>query len=119
MDATHRSADGPQLKRARTEDDDAAREPTVIEDKAVWMDDGNIVVSAGTDPIYLFKCHRSVLSTNSEVLSDMFGLQLSGDQHDGVPVVPLPDPADDVRSLLQILYDPMCVILTLALRCFY
>lgn len=102
--------DGPPIKRARTEGegDDGHTEPIIVEDKTVWMDDGNIIISAGDDPVYHFKCHKSVLCKNSEVFSEMFGLQLSGDQREGLPVVPLPDPVNDVRALLDMLYDPMC-----------
>ena len=31
------------------------------------MDDGNVIVAAGRDPISLFKCHQSILSKQSEV----------------------------------------------------
>ena len=82
-----------------------------VKDEEVWMDDGNIIVSGGTNPRTMFKCHRSILSTRSDIFSDVFTLPASSanELYEGLPVVHLPDAAADVKQLLRILYDPRCV----------
>ena len=106
-------ADERPLKRARPADDAPSQEPAYkfVEDQTVWMDDGNVIIAAGNEPVHLFKCHRSVLCKNSEMMNDMFGVPFSCDQHQGVPIVPMPDDVDDVRALLKMLYDPVYVYL--------
>ena len=103
-------ADEQPLKRRRTDDgggDTQGPSPRYVEDKDLWLDDGNIIISAGADPAHLFKCHKSVLTRNSPVFDEMFGVALTGEVYEGVPVVPLPDDVDDVRRLIRMLYDPM------------
>lgn len=103
-------ADEQPLKRRRIDDGvSGSQGPDLkyVEDQDVWMDDGSIIIAAGTDPTHLFKCHKSVLSKNSLVFSEMFGLALTGNAYQDVPVVPLPDAANDVRTLIRMLYDPM------------
>ncbi|GJE93098.1 hypothetical protein PsYK624_092570 [Phanerochaete sordida] len=103
---------GPFQKKQRTNEVDAsnpaARELT--RDEIVWFDDGNIVVRAGPGctgdgPVYGFKCHRSILSSKSYALEAMFGLPSSYcPSLDGVPVVDFPDPWEDVRDFLRMMY---------------
>ena len=98
------------VKRLRVDGgEEDAQEPTYVEDKDIWMDDGNIIISGGTNPAHLFKCHKSILSKNSPVFSEMFGIELTGNVYQGLPVVPLPDAAEDVRALLKTLYEPMYI----------
>ena len=40
---------------------DPNEQPQFVQDPDIWLDDGNIVIAAGTEPTRLFKCHRSVL----------------------------------------------------------
>ena len=73
--------------------------PEVIEDEVVWMEDGNLIMRAGTDPVILFKCHRSILSAASDVFKGMLLLPPSDTNatYQGMPVVDLPDAAEDVQ----------------------
>ena len=99
----------PTLKRPRVDDEDHTDGPAFVEDQEVWMDDGNVVVSAGSHPTHLFKCHRSVLSKHSVAFERILGIPPSTapeEQYEGLPRVHLTDDTDDVRRLLKILYDP-------------
>lgn len=95
-------------KRPRVENE-------MVQDTEVWMDDGNVVIAAVEDDkkkgktTHLFRCHKSVLSKHSPVFRDLFTMPQSSDTKDiweGFPLVTLPDPAQDVRLLLRMLYDP-------------
>ena len=109
---THDDAERP-TKRPKTDSDEQSTEdaaPVMKEDEEVWMEDGNIVVSAGTDPIVLFRCHRFVLAKYSEVFKDMFSLPESGasatETYRNIPRVHLAgDSPEDVRDLLRMMYD--------------
>ena len=85
----------------------------------LWFDDGSIVLHVEST---LFKVHRSILSSNSEVFCDMFGVlqpsttNTSDGAIDGCPVVPLPDQAVDWTHVLKALYDAMSVLSFLAAR---
>lgn len=99
-----------------TPEGDADGEPQFVQDPSIWLEDGNIVIAAGANPTMLFKCHRSVLCKHSDVFDGMFALPISDavERYDGVPLVQLPDPADDVCALLSMLYDPSYVRVTAA-----
>ena len=61
----------------------------------------------------MFKCHKSILARNSDVFEAMFSLpspSSANEMYEEVPVAVLPDPVDDVKTLLQILYEPWYVI---------
>ena len=121
------SVDRP-AKRTRTSvddstgvDRDAAQVATrMIEDHSVWMDDGNVVISAGDNPTRLFKCHRSVLCKHSIVFREILALppahESAEDQYQGLPRVHLTDKPEDVRALLNLLYNPRWVSKT-RLKC--
>ncbi|EIW79938.1 hypothetical protein CONPUDRAFT_166602 [Coniophora puteana RWD-64-598 SS2] len=69
-----------------------------------WLADGNVVV-ASADDTKAFRVHRSVLSTYSEVFSNMFSASHEGEGAiDGCPVVHLQDQADDIEHVLRALY---------------
>lgn len=54
-----------------------------------------------------FRVHQSVLSIHSPIFCDMFGLPSTDDTnetYDGVPLVHMPDSAEDLESLLTALY---------------
>ena len=81
----------------------------MIEDETVWLDDGNVIVSAGEDPVRLFKCHRSILCKHSVVFSEMLAippLMSADEQYQGLPRIHLTDATEDVQALLKLLYDP-------------
>ena len=91
-------------KRLRLDETDSiVPNVQIIEDKCVWKEDGNIVVSAGADPILMFKLHRSTLSELSEVFAGLFDLPLSDaiERYQDVPMVHLPDSPEDVKALLR------------------
>ncbi|KDQ62284.1 hypothetical protein JAAARDRAFT_203451, partial [Jaapia argillacea MUCL 33604] len=96
-----------------SESSQPAQNPTVVKSDTIWFFDGNIVLQA-TDEAehtqHLFKCHKSILAKHSSIFDDVFGLpqsQESSEQFEGVPLVRLPDSADDLRDLLELLYDPI------------
>lgn len=54
-----------------------------------------------------FRVHQSVLSIHSPIFCDMLGLPSTDDtneKYDGVPLVHMPDSAEDLGSLLTALY---------------
>lgn len=88
---------------------------------SLYIKDGNIVLSAtsegsttdGARRLVLFRVHKGVLSRQSQVFADMFGLppevENASDIYDGAPLVEMPDSVEDVESMLQVLYDPWYV----------
>ncbi|KZP14548.1 hypothetical protein FIBSPDRAFT_796694 [Athelia psychrophila] len=74
----------------------------------IWYDDGNVVLQAdGTQ----FKVHKSILAQSSSVFNDMFGFPQppsAGTDLDhlveGCPVVHLSDSAEEVRYMLQAVF---------------
>jgi hypothetical protein len=75
-----------------------------------WFDDGNIILEAGGK---LFKVHRGVLSKNSGIFKDMFGLPQPPEQFtiEDCPIVNLSDSEEDVHHFLNVIYIP-CVPVT-------
>lgn len=66
-----------------------------------WLDDGNVILQAEN---MQFKVHKSILSMNSTVFSDMFCTPqpVSGEQLiEWCPVVHLSDTSVDVTILLE------------------
>ena len=70
----------------------------------LWFEDGNVVLVAEGAA---FKVHRGVLSRNSEIFRDMFGVPQPehGETFEGCPVVHLTDSKEDVRYMLSALCD--------------
>ncbi|KAI0345787.1 hypothetical protein BDW22DRAFT_913487 [Trametopsis cervina] len=101
----------PAQKRRRVEG-----EVDYIRDADIWLSDGNIIIAV-EDPkdrlrAYALKCHRSVLARHSQVFNTLFTLPQSPEaeeEYDGAPVVRLADPYDDLKSLIQMLYDPLTI----------
>ena len=64
--------------------------------------------SATTTRRILFKVHKSVLASASKVFADMLelagGTNASSDTHDGVPLVFMPDAAEDIEVLIDTMY---------------
>ena len=93
----------PSHKRPRTTDYELAPRSPVRSEP--WFNDGNIVIWAGHTQ---FRVHRGVLSRHSVIFRDMFGLaepEAGGQMVDGCPVVHLSDAAEDVRHVLEALYE--------------
>jgi hypothetical protein len=77
---------------------------------SLYLVDGNIVLIAPltTGQHQIFRVHQSILSKNSPVFRSMFMIPGVQDEevekYDGVPLVQLPDDAEEVESLLRVLY---------------
>lgn len=88
--------------------------PRTVHHPTLWLSDGNIVltaVSMTTKDTVAFRVHKSVLSRSSTVFNDMFSLENNeAEKFDGLPLVAMPDDAEDVESLLKALYDPWCAV---------
>lgn len=85
-------------------------------DPDMWMGDGNVVIAAVDETgeekgIRLFRCHMSVLAKHSTVFEDLFALArgLDAEEYEGLPLVTVTADCNDVKGLLRILYDPLCV----------
>ncbi|KAI5119036.1 hypothetical protein M0805_001859 [Coniferiporia weirii] len=105
----------------------------IAQHPTLYFADGNIVLSAlstahsgptsadsnitdASDPVpmepksLLFRVHKSLLLENSVVFRDMLNLgdAPSGvnEEHDGAPVVQMPDSAEEVEDLLKTFYRP-------------
>lgn len=56
----------------------------------------------------VFRVHKSILGSASRVFADMFELPdghgTANDIHDGVPVVHMPDSAEDIEAMLDMIY---------------
>lgn len=97
MDQSH----GATQKRAR---------PSEERDPRLYIDDGNLVVSATdlqTGVLHYFRIHRSTLSRYSPVLKEMLSMPVpsSVESYDGVSLVHVPDDAQDVRSFFMAIYE--------------
>lgn len=88
----------------------------------LWLNDGNIIIRAvsqpkdapSSPPQMLFRVHRSVLALHSPVFSGLFGMnqgsfESASENFEGIPVMELPDPAEQLESLLKALYFPRFV----------
>lgn len=77
----------------------------------VWYDDGNVVLQAQNAQ---FKIHKSILVHSSAVFRDMLSLPQPPLEDtyvvDGCPVVHLSDSAEEVRYILQAIFQRKCVI---------
>jgi BTB/POZ domain len=76
---------------------------------SLYFSDGNIVLYAPSAPgrYTIFRVHQSILSKHSHVFENMFALPMPdgvNKMHDGVPLIYMPDAADEVESLLAVLY---------------
>lgn len=54
----------------------------------------------------LFRVHKSILQSASQVFADMLGLSEgeASELYDEVPLVHMPDPAEDIEAMLDMLY---------------
>lgn len=82
------------------ETEDESETSITIARSKLWLDDGNVILQAGNTQ---FKVHKSILSLNSTVFSDMFlAPQPSGEPLiEQCPIVHLSDTAADVTIMLE------------------
>jgi len=81
----------------------------------LWVSDGNVVLSAVSldkTRTILFRVHKSMLSDQSEVFASMFampqGQENEGnlmEMYEGLPLVRLPDSAEELDALVNALRD--------------
>lgn len=87
----------------------------------LYFEDGNVVLSAldKDGQRCYFRVHQSVLCRYSPIFEEMFQippLRGEGPEHaivevyDGVLHIQMPDSADELGSLIGVLYDPLYVI---------
>ncbi|KAI0054898.1 hypothetical protein BV25DRAFT_353004 [Artomyces pyxidatus] len=103
-------------KRQRVEDGSDQQEVAIVQSDKLWLDDGNLVVrttSKGPPPMQtLYKIHKRVLALHCSAFASLFdgpqaAFDIGSQQHEGVPVMDLPDPPEDVHDFLMALYFPM------------
>ncbi|KAH7905914.1 hypothetical protein BJ138DRAFT_1105594 [Hygrophoropsis aurantiaca] len=76
---------------------------------SLYLSDGNVVLSAPNSSGHhvLFRVHRSLLAKHSSVLETMFDLPCdasTNETYDEVPLVIMHDSAEDLATLLEIMY---------------
>ncbi|KAJ7680586.1 hypothetical protein DFH06DRAFT_972670 [Mycena polygramma] len=90
--------------------------PTMADnrDPHLYFGDGNIVLSARNNQnltVYM-RLYRGILVENSpDAFGNMFAMPPppTVQQYDGVPLVEMPDDADDLRGLMTLLFFPRCL----------
>jgi BTB/POZ domain len=86
---------------------------------SLYLVDGNVVLIAPhpTGMRTLFRVHQSVLAKSSPIFATMFTLPASAgnEMYDGVPLVQMQDGAEELESLLQVLYHEWCANCVLCL----
>ncbi|KAL0947481.1 hypothetical protein HGRIS_013586 [Hohenbuehelia grisea] len=80
-------------------------------DSELWFDDGTVVLSANksrSGTLVRFCIHKSILSKHSPIFKDMFSMPCPNDidLYADIPLVHLPDDAEDLRAFLKFMYDP-------------
>ncbi|KAI0316944.1 hypothetical protein OF83DRAFT_1283765 [Amylostereum chailletii] len=96
-------------KRARTDGHDMT-DASFIHSPDVWMDDGNIVLQTTEGATHtMYKVHKSTLAHTSGFFRALFygskdALEAGSEHYEGVPVLAMPDDADDVREWLMAIY---------------
>lgn len=83
---------------------------TLQKHATLCFDDGDIALAAPLDATskQMFLVHRVLLAHHSEVFRDMFVVAHEADakhHYDGAPLVALPDRAEDVADLLDVMYN--------------
>ena len=70
-----------------------------------WFDDGNVVLVASRVG---YRLHGGILARHSPVFQDMLSFpqpEYSAEKAEGCPVVQLTEDANDLETVLRILYD--------------
>lgn len=88
-----------------------------------YISDGNVVLSAVSQDktrAVVFRVHKSLLTEQSEVFESMFAVPQGDGESDGhvesyegLPLVRMPDTAEEVGELLNALRDPLYVAIPL------
>ncbi|KAI0055895.1 hypothetical protein BV25DRAFT_1903501, partial [Artomyces pyxidatus] len=113
-------------KWPRTEDRDGCVEVSVVESEELWLQDGSIIIRTTSHDLpqvhTLYKIHKYVLSLHCAFFSSLFdgpvgALDAGSEQHDGCPIMDLPDDPEDVRNFLMALYFPAETHLHVAALC--
>jgi hypothetical protein len=92
-------------KRQRTGSSSSSEHGPQVKHSNPWFDDGNVILQA---ELAQFKVYSGILSSKSEVFRDMFSLPQPVGVDEVVeecPVVCLSDTAEDVRYVLEALYN--------------
>lgn len=78
--------------------------PAIQQHPEMSFEDGNFVIIAGHTA---YRVHRGVMSRKSALFKDLLSLPQpdSEEKYDGLPVVRLLDPAEDVTMLLDAIYN--------------
>ncbi|KAJ7647762.1 hypothetical protein FB45DRAFT_894359 [Roridomyces roridus] len=94
--------ESPPTKRQRTENASIVR-------SNVWYKDGSVILQAQNTQ---FRVHWSVLAKNSSFFRDLEALPQPADQPsvENCPIIQVQDSAEDVRHLLEALYDPVFMV---------
>ncbi|KLO13612.1 hypothetical protein SCHPADRAFT_940272 [Schizopora paradoxa] len=101
--------------------DNGGEGETFTKHDSLWLSDGNIILAAASSASssderssMVFRVHKSVLSRQSQVFSDMFALPTQSttsvdndDIMDGLPLIRMHDSAEEIEALLKYLYDPI------------
>nr|GAT49300.1 predicted protein [Mycena chlorophos] len=79
--------------------------PSLTRCNDLWFDDGNIVLQAG---LVQYKVYRGTLARHSPVFQDMLAFPQPAEPElvEGLPLVTLPDDAEDFTPFLRALFDP-------------
>jgi hypothetical protein len=94
-------------KRPRTElDAEAAAIAQLTNHPTLYFEDGNVIIRLKTASAYCV--HRTLLSKHSTVFRDLFAQNTQTLR--GYPSLTVDDNADDMESLLNTIYDGLCVI---------
>lgn len=86
--------------------------PAIIHDSKFYLQDGDLAICSSSSqegPVTIFRIHKPVMLYNSPVFRSMFDLPVAPEgqeKHDGVPIVRVTDSAEELRALLNALYDP-------------
>ncbi|KAI0055200.1 hypothetical protein BV25DRAFT_1895420 [Artomyces pyxidatus] len=108
-------ADTSNSRNKRQHREDEEEQINVVHSPDLWLKDGNILIrttSKDTPPTQiLYKVHKHTLALHSSVFATLFdgpqeALEVGSEHLDGIPVMDLPDEADDVRDFLKALYFP-------------
>ncbi|KAI0045979.1 hypothetical protein FA95DRAFT_72022 [Auriscalpium vulgare] len=105
-------------KRQRTDQDASSAQPAITKSDVVWMPDGNLIIrtvevpqDSPTASHTLYRVHKSVLALHCGVFAAMFDgdqavFEAASERIEGMPVMELPDAAEDVKHFLDAIYHP-------------
>lgn len=113
LDCFMSDIDNSRSPSKRKRGDDLPSQPAVLVNPLrsdIWYEDGNIILQAGGTQ---FKVYQGTLADNSTVFKKIFSFPqpLSKDTQmvEGCPVVDLSESAQEVRCMLEAIYQRKCV----------